>query len=140
DAVERVRPVGIIEADARETDLAALHIENVRTWPVADLRLHVEHGEDALGRRQPFLEPDIERGQHLERLIGEEQRGDERKKRAGRPRPDYDLMAAIENDAGYRDTAHCLHNRRGYRSDTLNLFYQLEQPLDDHVGAFRSEE
>ncbi len=125
----------IAEAHLGKPHLPARDAQRSNSRPVADRRLNIEHLEDAFRRGQPLLQRGVEDGQALDRLIGEEQRGDEREKRAGRPRADDHLMAAIEDHQRDRHAAERLHHRRGPRARAIGAIDQPEDALEEARGA-----
>ena len=73
--------------DASRSDhdahLAGFDAERPRTGHLADCWLDVEHLEYALRRGEAFLQIGVQDRERLDRLVGEQQRGDEREKGAG---------------------------------------------------------
>ena len=117
--------------DVGEADLAALDDEIARSGHVLNGGLDVEDGEDALRCGHAFLQAGVEPGEAFERLIGQQQRGDEGEEGARRAGARQHLVAAIENDQRHRDTAQRFHQRRG---DGAGARSTLQQPgeIVDH--------
>ena len=134
-AVDRRRPGNIAEADVVEADFAAGNVQWLGAGHVADRRLDVEHFEDPLRGGEALLQRGIQIGEALQRLVGEQQRRDEREQSAGGAGAADDLVTAVENDDGDRRPAEGLHHRRGARARPRAAIDQREEALDQPGGA-----
>ncbi len=136
--VERHRAGAVAKAHLVEADFAARDPQRPRAGHVADRRLDIEHLKDPMRRGQPLLQRGIQIGQALQRLIGQQQRGHERKERARRARAGDDLMAAVEDDDGDRRAAQGLHHRRGARAGARRPVDQRDTTRSNSAAARRS--
>ena len=94
-----------------------------------------EHFEDPLGGGETLLQRSIQIGEALQRLVGEQQRRDEREQGAGRAGAADDLVTAVQNDDGDRCPTEGLHHRRGPRARPRAAIDQREKALDQPGGA-----
>ncbi len=102
---------------------------------VADRRLDIEHLEHPLGRGEALLQRGVQIGQALHRLIGEQQRRNEREERARGAGAGDHLVAAVEDHDRDRRAAERLHHRRGARSRPVGAVDQRKEALDQPGGA-----
>ncbi len=135
DVGECRRAAAVAEAHALEGDRARAHDERARAGAVANGRLGVEDGIDPLGGGETLLHADVEVGEALHRLVGEQQRRDEREEGPRRRRAGDHLRAAVEDDHGDGDAAQVLHDRRRQRAHAQRLVEQAIELLDRAAGA-----
>ena len=81
------------------------------------------------------MQRSIQIGEALQRLVGEQQRRDEREQGAGRAGAGDDLVAAIEDDDGDRRATEGFHHRRGARARPRAAIDQRKEALDQPGGA-----
>ena len=135
NAVQRDDSRDIAETHPIEGDLAAGDLQRLRSGHIADCWLDVEHLKDAVRGGEALLQRGVEIGQALERLVGQQQRGDEREEGARGARIGDDLMAAIEDHDGDGGAAQAFHHRRGARPSPRGAVDQHEQAIEEAGGT-----
>jgi hypothetical protein len=116
-------------------DAAAGDLERDRVGCVADFRLAVEQREHADRGRQALLQVGVQPGQALDRLVGQEQRGDEGEERSGRLGAGNHRLAAVEDHRDDRQATEHFHDRVQHAARARALVIELEHRLDGAGGA-----
>ena len=120
--------------DVLETDGAAPDHERRGARSVLDLGLDIQHGEDALRRRQALLQVGVQVGEPLHRLVGQQQRGDKGKQGAGRLRLADHLVAAVDDHGDDGHAAQGFHDRVRGQARPGGLVDQPENGVH-HTGG-----
>ena len=128
-------PIG--EVDVFEGDCSAVHLKWFGAGPVPDVRLKIQQRENPRRRRKPLLKGRVQIGNAFHRLIGHQQRGDEREEGARRRRSRNHLAPSIEDDEGDAATAQEFHHRMDDVPDFRRFEGKPENVFDDVGGAPR---
>ena len=118
------------KGDVLKGDGAALDFERRGLRRVADLRLAVEQREDADRRGQALLQVGVQPGQALDRLVGEQEGGNEGEEGARRLGAGDHLAPAIEDDRDDGQATEDLHDRVQRATRARALVVEPEDRLD----------
>ena len=132
DAVGRRRRAGphrIAEAHALEADLLGERRQRQRVAALEHVARLVDELEHALGRGEPLLDRAVDLRQPLERLVDQDERGQEAEERAlGATAVDH-RVAAVQHHRRDAEGSQQLHDRLDQRLGARRLHVEPEQAL-----------